>query len=334
LSPVIEEKHAQVLNLAKLGKERGYLLQDEVNDVLATGQHTTEEIDSLFSTFETDGVDIYEDATAAKAARTVLEVAEPIEPGLQDEVAHGEEIEIEQSPNFFDKSADPVRVYLREMGIVRLLTRELEVVIAKRMERGQLRVLKAISRSPLVLKELIAIGGELREGSRPIKDIVKFDDEELTAEVIAERARHTLRIIDKIEKLYNLSLKQLERFAATAKSNRRAFLRTRRRLARTRVEMSLLVRSIDFKEREKKRLIDLMRNIVERLQSLEREVHHLERRLGAARGDAAAAMRKELRSRRAQQKEIEASTEVGPTSLKRTLTVILRGEAEAERAKR
>ena len=126
----------------------------------------------------------------------------------------------------------------------------------------------------------------------------------------------------------------MARFAATAKSNRRAFLRTRRRLARTRVEMSLLVRSIDFKEREKKRLIDMMRHIVERLQSLEREVHHLERRLGAARGDAAAAMRKELRSRRAQQKEIEASTEVGPTSLKRTLTVILRGEAEAERAKR
>jgi RNA polymerase primary sigma factor len=98
--------------------------------------------------------------------------------------------------------------------------------------------------------------------------------------------------------------------------------------------MSLLVRSIDFTPLEKKRLIDKMRGTVERLHSLEREAGRLERRADAARGDTAAEARKELRSRRSELREIEESSEVGLTDLKRTLTLILRGEADAEQAKK
>ena len=107
MSPVIEEKHAQVLNLAKLGKERGYLLQDEVNDVLATGQHSTEEIDSLFSTFETDGVDIYEDATAAKAARTVLKLRSPSNPGCRTRSPMGKRLRSSGLPTSLTKAPIP-----------------------------------------------------------------------------------------------------------------------------------------------------------------------------------------------------------------------------------
>jgi RNA polymerase primary sigma factor len=217
---------------------------------------------------------------------------------------------------------------------VPLLKREGEVAIAKRIERGQLLVLKTISRSPIVLKELMAIGKELRKGTRSIKEIVRFDEEELAEEKIKNKTRHTLRIIDKIEKLYKVGLKQAAQLERTPRSNKRGCLRARHQLARTRIEMSLLVRSIDFNPIEKKRLIDTMRQTIERLHSLEREAGRLEHRADVTRGDTAAEARKELRLRRSELKEIEESSAVGLPSLKRTLTLILRGEAEAEQAKK
>jgi len=107
-----------------------------------------------------------------------------------------------------EKTNDPVRIYLREMGKVPLLTREGEVAIAKRIERGQMLVLKTVSRSPIVIKELLAIGEELRKDTRSIKEIVQFDEEELTDAKIENKTGQTLRIIDKIEKLYQSALKQ------------------------------------------------------------------------------------------------------------------------------
>jgi len=220
------------------------------------------------------------------------------------------------------------------MGVVSLLTREREVAIAKRIERGQLLVLKTISRSPIVLKELMGVGTGLRNGTRRIKEIVKFDEEELTADVLEGRTRSTLRIIDKIERLYAVGLRQASRLENAPKSNKRAYLAARGQVGRTRVVMSRLVRSIDFKEQEKKRLIDIMRHTVERLNSVEREAARLERRSNAARGDAAREARKQLRSCRAQLREIHNSSEVSAASLKRTLALIRRGEAEADQAKK
>jgi len=329
-----QEKNDQIRNLIQVCKERGYLLTDEVNGVLAAEEHTTEELDNLFASLETDGIEIYEDASAAKLAHTALEVAETTEIELAPEIAPGEEADIERKPGLLDKTSDPVRTYLREMCVVPLLTREREVSIAKRMERGQLLVLKTISRSPIVLKALIAVAEELRNGSRTIKEIIHFDDEDLTPEKIESKTRQTLQLIDKIAKFYDLALKQASKLEDTLSSNKRAYLRARRQLGRTRIEMSHLVRSVHFKERERKRLIDLVRHAVERLQGLEREVVRLERRANASRGEVAAEARKKLRLCRLQIREIEESGKASATNLKRALTIILRGEADAEQAKK
>jgi len=333
LALAIEEKYDQVRQLINMGKERGYLLYDEVNDILPAEVHSSEEIDDLLSTFERYGIDIYEDVSTAKAA---CEAAEAPETGEAEPKEEGpaEEADLDLTPGALEKTNDPVRMYLREMGTVPLLTREGEVAIAKRIERGQLVVLKTITRSPIVLKEMLAIGEELRKGTRSIKEIVQFDDEELTEEKIENKTRQVLKVIDKIEKLYQLALKQAVKLDNTPKAQKRGYLRARYALARTRIQMSQLVRSIDFNLLEKKRLIDKMRHTVERLHSLEREAGRLERRADAAKGDTAAEARKELRSRRSELKEIEESSEVGLTDLKRTLTLILRGEAEAEQAKK
>ena len=330
----IQEKLELVRGLVKLGKEQGYLLQDQVNDVLAAEEQTTEEIDNLFTTFESEGLEIYEDASVAKAARTTLDVVDTTEAVDLVEVAANDEGEVEQVALVPDKTSDPVRVYLREMGIVPLLTREHEVAIAKRLERGNLLVLKTISRSPLIVKELIETGAELRNGARPIKEIIQFDEEELTTDKIEEKTRQTLRTIEKIEKLHELTLKQFAKMESIGAANKNAYRRAKYRLARTRIEMSHLIRSIEFKEREKKRLIDILRHAAERLHSLEREAARLERRAnGSTRPESAQEARKELRAVRAHIKELEESNEAGRNTLKRALTVIQRGEADAQQAK-
>jgi RNA polymerase primary sigma factor len=332
----IEEKYDQVRQLVAMGKERGYLLYDEVNDILPAEVHSSEEIDDLLSTFERYGIDIYEDLAAAKAARAGAEPpSEAPDVESKDELPVAEDAgDLDLTPGMLEKTNDPVRMYLREMGTVPLLTREGEVAIAKRIERGQLLVLKTITRSPIVLKELVAIGEDLRKGTRSIKEIVQFDDEELTEEKIENKTKKTLKVLDKIAKLYGDCLKAAAKLEHMPKSKKRPYLHAAYQVARLRIEMSQLSRSIEFNIFEKKRLIDKIRHTVERLQSLEREAGKLERRADASKGDHAAEARKELRFRRTELREIEVTSETGLTDLKRTLQVILRGEAEAEQAKK
>src|SRR3984885_3865261 len=204
-----------------MGKERGYLLYDEVNDILPPEVHSSEEIDDLLSTFERYGIDIYEDISAAKTARAALEHSEPEADTKEEPSGGGEsEVELDLTPGLLEKTNDPVRMYLREMGTVPLLTREGEVAIAKRIERGQLLVLKTITRSPIVLKELVAVADDLRQGARSIKEIVQFDDEELTEEKIENKTRATLKVLDKIGSLYEQALKQAAKLENTPKSKK------------------------------------------------------------------------------------------------------------------
>ncbi|HEX5425068.1 MAG TPA: RNA polymerase sigma factor RpoD [Candidatus Acidoferrales bacterium] len=326
----LEEKYDQVRQLIAMGKERGYLLYDEVNDILPAEVHSSEEIDDLLSTFERYGIDVYEDLSTAKAA---LAGAEGGEVELKEEPADGEG-ELDLTPGALEKTNDPVRMYLREMGTVPLLTREGEVAIAKRIERGQLLVLKTISRAPVILKEILQIGDDLRNRARSIKEIVQFDDEELTEEKIEHKTKETLKQIDRIAKLYEQGLKQAIKLDRIPRSKKRPYIHARVALARTRVMMSQLVREIDYNPFEKKRLIDKIRQTVERVQFLEREIVKLDRRVEASKGDVQAEARKELKARRQELEEIEQAVEVSPTELKRAIQVIVRGEVEAEQAKK
>jgi RNA polymerase primary sigma factor len=331
----IEEKYDQVRQLIAMGKERGYLLYDEVNDILPAEVASSEEIDDLLSTFERYGIEVYEDAAAAKLARAAADATETAEPAGDSRAgADEQESELDLTPGALEKTNDPVRMYLREMGTVPLLTREGEVAIAKRIERGLLMVMKTITRAPVVLKELMAVAEDLRKGARSIKEIVQFDDEELTEEKIENKTRQTLKTLDKIARLYDLALKQADKLAGIPRAKKKSYLRAKFILARTRIEMSQIVRAIAFNPFEKKRLIDKIRQTVERVQMLEREAGKLERRADASKGENAAELRRELRTRRGEIRDIEEDAVISPLELKRTLTLILRGEFDAERAKK
>jgi RNA polymerase primary sigma factor len=330
----IEEKYDQVRQLINMGKERGYLLYDEVNDILPAEVHSSEEIDDLLSTFERYGIDVYEDLSSAKAAMAAGEAGDGAETAKEESPATTEEVDLDLTPGALEKTNDPVRMYLREMGTVPLLTREGEVAIAKRIERGQNLVLKTITRSPVVLKEILGIGDDLRTGARSIKEIVQFDDEELTEEKVANKTKQTLKQIDRVAKLYLAALKQAQKLERVPKSKKRSYQHARYALSRTRIEMSNRVREIDFNPFERKRLIDKIRQTVERVHALERETTKLERRVDASKGDVLAEARRDLKDRRTELREIEISSEVSPQELKRTLQIIVRGEIEAEQAKK
>src|SRR5215468_9930305 len=175
----LDEKYDDsVQKLIDIGKERGYLLYDEVSDLLPPEiAASAEDLDELFSAFATAGIEVIATDDQNFAALDKI-------PGLKevDTEATEEGIELDLTPGALEKANDPVRIYLREMGTVPLLTREGEVAIAKRIERGQLTVLKVLSRSLVIVREIIVLGDQLKRDPSTIKDILRFSDDELTDE--------------------------------------------------------------------------------------------------------------------------------------------------------
>jgi RNA polymerase primary sigma factor len=325
-----EDKYDQVSKLITLGKEKGYLLYDEVNDLLPSDVHSPEDLDDLLSVFDSEGIEVLEAPRVKSAEKLTLDKAEEAKPEEPPE-----DVELDLTPGALDKTNDPVRMYLREMGTVPLLTREGEVEIAKRIERGQLNVFKALSRSPIVIQEMFALRGQLEKTERSIKEVVVFNDDELTEDKVAERLREVIAAVDEIERL-NKKLIQI-------KAKRESIPRTKRPRdyrrysmgeARHRILISKLFRSIEFTHAERKRLIERIREAVEEIKPVEREVNRLEKRLEGARSNGNKDLKKELRQHRVRLGEIELQNQSSAGDLRRTLQTIISGEREAEAAKR
>src|SRR6202521_4347346 len=184
-----------------MGKERGYLLYDEVNDMLPAEVQSSGEIDDLFSTFERYHIDIYEDVSSARAARAAVEAAEITDAEPKEEVT-AEEGKLDLTPGTLEKTNDPVRMYLCEMGTVPLLTREGEIELAKRIERGQAAVRKALSRSPLVIREILSIVELLSRDPAVVRDILVMPDLVTADDNVLETANELTATISEIEKHY------------------------------------------------------------------------------------------------------------------------------------
>src|ERR1019366_2694815 len=192
----IEEKYDEVRQLINIGKEKGYLLYDEVNELLPAEITSSDELDDLFNTFGSAGIEVID--SDQKYLRDDVKVIDRTSEGA-------EELELDLTPGALDKTNDPVRMYLREMGTVPLLTREGEVEIARRIERGKLSVIKSISRTPIIAKRVIHLG------ERTIRELVIFNDEEITDERIQERSKQVQKQIDAVRKARAISEKVEEK---------------------------------------------------------------------------------------------------------------------------
>ena len=322
----LEDKFDDIKKLIDVGKEKGYLTYNEVNDLIPHDVHSPEDLDDLLTTIGTQGIDVLEGP--AKMPSGGLDKAEDMEVG--------EDVELDLTPGALEKTNDPVRMYLREMGTVPLLTREGEVEIAKRIERGQNRVLKALSRSPIVIREILALGDDLRRGVRSIKEIVTFDEEEITDEVLENRLKDMVGRIDEVAKHYKKVNQLLEKFQAiNSKKRPKDYRRYRWTLAREVVRMSRAMRNLGVTNIERKRLIDRVNKTVDSMRALERQVNNLEKKAEASRNDEQKKeYRRQARQLRSDMEKLEAESGVGYPELKRTQREIIQGDIDADQAKR
>ena len=326
----LEEKSNEVQKLIARGKEKGYLLYEDVSDLLPPQMTASAEaLEDLFSAFDAAGIEVIETEDQSFATEKLTPSKRPTAATRTNEVTS------DLTPGARDRTNDPVRMYLREMGTVPLLTRAGEVQIAKRIERGQLRVQQSLSRSPMVIQKILAAGEALKKDPRVIKNLAQFTQDDLTEERIEEIHGNVVETIAQIKRL-NRRVGTLQTKLVSIPRSRKAreHHKARWKLGRKRVELSRLVRSLDYSATEKMALILLVRKAVSIIRPLEKQLAHLERSKGHTRKEYRKNVQKEIRAVKRKIKAFEQEHDTTALELRRTLQSIVRGQNQAENAKR
>jgi RNA polymerase primary sigma factor len=322
--------------LLELGGDKKYLTFDDLNRELPDNVVSPDDIEDVLQKLEGSNIPV------ADSDERLLEQAAVVVVDDEDE-GLDEDVELDLSAGALEKTNDPVRLYLREMGVVPLLTREGEVAIAKRIERGQLKTQKSIARSPLAVKELLRIGEELEAGSANIREIVLFSEQaELTGdEDKADEYRSwTIEGIQNIRKLYKQGLKEWDKLRAEQKITRgkksRKLMRLRRKVARLRLEIAQEIGRLSMTERARQRLINAIRAVQKEVREADREISNYTEKLTKKRikPDDQKEFKKRISAAKKRLQQIEADHNVGPVEIKRSLQAIIIGEQQTGQAKR
>ncbi|MCL6506923.1 MAG: sigma-70 family RNA polymerase sigma factor, partial [Bryobacteraceae bacterium] len=316
----IDERRSRLKQLTDAGKRKGYLLYDELNEVLPDDLASEADLDDLLAGLDSAGVELLEEPRLDYDRK--LEDAEELE-----EFDYGE---------FTDKTNDPMRMYLREMGAVPLLTREGEIELARRIERGRRSVSKALSRSPLVIREVLKLGEELENDSLCVRDLLVLPDMAASDEAVLAREKNLLlQAVDEIARHYRKAQQCRQRLQATPRAMKPKQYRTLRyNLARELVRISQVYREIQFAPQVQRRFIELVRNAVEQCNALEREIARIQRRLEEPGVTGIRELKKEQRHATQRLQQLEDECGATATELRRTLQIIERGQQEADQAKR
>src|ERR1044071_9759009 len=268
--------------LLELGGDKKYLTFDDLNRELPDSVVSPDDIEDVLQKLEVSNIAV------ADSDERLIEQAAAVSTDGDDGL--DQDVELDLSAGALEKTNDPVRLYLREMGVVPLLTREGEVAIAKRIERGQLKTQKAIARSPIAVEELLKIGDELERDATNIRDIVTFSEQaELTGDEdkADEYLKWTIEGIQTIRRLCKAGLKEWERLRAEQKLTRgkksKKLLRLRRKVARMRLEVAQDIGRLNLTERARQRLINSIRAVHKEIRAAEREVDSLTEKLSKRR---------------------------------------------------
>jgi len=310
-------------------RKRGILptTEVEVNDLIPNHVRSPEDLDDVLATIGTLGIDVLERQPKLPSSVLTRKFEEEVEPG--------EDLGLDLARGAVEQTDDPIRIYLHEMGVVPLLTREGEVDIAKRIERGQRRVLKVLSRSPIVIREVLAIGEDLKRGIRSIEEIVVFDEEEITEKVLQNGVKDTTCRIAELQKHYKRASQLAGRLSTIpAEKKAREYSRCRCRLGREIVRISLVIRNLGFTNLERKRLIDRVNKTMDVMRSLDCRVSDLERRIESTRSaELKKDYRKTWRRHRVDLERLECDAGVSFKELHRTQREMIQAEVGGEQAK-
>ena len=327
-----DDKYGRLRELVDTGKEKGYVLYDEVGELLPDELSGGPELDDILADFDSAGVEILEEPR--------------LEYGKKSD--DSEELsDLDLASDIADKTNDPVRMYLREMGTVPLLTREGEIELARRIERGNRAVRKALSRSPLVIHGILQFGLEVRSGSLDICDVLLVGDPVLSEDDEDPQTEEFLRDVHQIEELHRKVVQLRHKLQVTSRQTKPKQHRCCRwELGRHIVALSLKVRSLAFSSPARRFLVDKLRQAVEECRALEEEIARGQRQ--AEQNDNGAAMsvngsanglngkdaRRDVRQFAIRLQQIEQESGAPVVEMRRTIQVIERGEMEAECAKK
>ena len=250
--------------------------------------------------------------------------------------------DLDLNADFSDKTNDPVRMYLREMGTVPLLTREGEIELAKRIERGDRSVSKVLSRSPLVIREVLGLRDQIQVNPEQIREVLSLPEPEGEEEDLTTPINEFTETLEEIGKLYKKVQTTRQKMLAVSRSLKPKQHRGMRwMMGRTLVTISSIIRDIQFGIQMKRHLIGILRRKVEELKPLEKEVALIQRKLEDSQTQhtpqatlLTKELRKDLKAASQAIQDIEEDCGTPFPDLRRTLQIVERGEAEAEVAKK
>src|SRR5881296_3088560 len=321
--------------LLQLGGDKKFLSYDDLNRELPENVVSPDDIEDVLQKLDASNIHV------ADSDERLIEQAATI--AADDEESGDDELELDLSAGALEKTNDPVRLYLREMGVVPLLTREGEVAIAKRIERGQIKTQKAIARSPIAVSELLKIGEELAYGNINIREVVNFSEQaELAGEEDkAEEYRDwTVEGIENIHKLFKNALKEWVKLRTEQKVTRgkrtKKLMRLRRKVARLRIEIADEIGRLNLTERSRQRLINAIRNVQKEVRSAERELSTYTDKLSKKRlkADEQKLYKKQVSNTKKRLQLVEEEHHISPVEVKRSLQAIVTGEHQTGQAKR
>ena len=260
----------EVQQLIDLGKEKGYLTYDEVNDILPADMVSSEQLDDVMSMFGEMDIEVVE-AERKGSARKPDDDADDLDKGKGDE-------EAEFETDIAGRTSDPVRMYLREMGQVSLLTREGEVEIAKRIEEGEALVARVIVKTPIAFKEVIGLGDRLAKGHISVAEITKDYDEEEGSEVEHTHHERVMDLIGQIRDRYARFMEQREiAAAATTKTARKSI---DKEIVSLKAEIGDLINQIRLKDYQIAKIVDRLKELAQQVKRGRHEMKACEKELG------------------------------------------------------
>jgi RNA polymerase primary sigma factor len=321
--------------LLQLGGDKKFLSYDDLNRELPENVVSPDDIEDVLQKLDASNIHV------ADSDERLIEQAAAI--ATDDEDGSDEDLELDLSAGALEKTNDPVRLYLREMGVVPLLTREGEVAIAKRIERGQIKTQKSIARSPIAVGELLKIGDELAAHTINIREVVNFSEQaELAGEEdkADEYREWTIEGIENIRRLFKNALKEWVKLRTEQKVTRgkktKKLRRLRRKVARLRIEIADEIGRLNMTERSRQRLINSIRNVQKEVRSAEREVDTYSDRLTKKRlkADDIKAYKKHVSNGKKRLQVVEQEHHISPVEIKRSLQAIVTGEHQTGQAKR
>ena len=259
-----EDKFDRLQHLIQRGKEKAYALYDELSEVLPTDLNSGAEMDDLLTVLDGTSIEILE------------------EPKLEFEkkLEETEELlDLDPVPGIADKGNDPVRMYLREMGAVPLLTRDGEIEIARRIERGQNTVMKTLSRSPLVIQEVLNLAEEVRRGTVAAREVILVADPMMGDEAVEEGRHEFAEVADEVGRLYRKFLQCRQKLLAVPRGLKpKQYRRLQWEMARVLVRLSRRIRTVRFQGQVLRHFTRQIRAAVEEMRPVERELARVQRR--------------------------------------------------------